>query len=117
MGGYFYDRLLSHTINFGKNVTTLHRENCSSETNSSSASQKIPHLLWNLDVHYHLHTNCPLISIISQFTLVHTSDIQHNSLPFIEPGGSLPPSHQLSTDSYPQPIQFSPHKWFTAKFH
>ena len=107
-GGYFYDRFLSQTINFGKNVTTLHRENCSWEANSRWAIQKIPHFLWNLEVQYHLHTICPLISILSQFTPVHISDLQQNSLPFIEPGGSLTPSHQLSTYSYPQPIQFSP---------
>jgi hypothetical protein len=41
---------------------------------------KIPYLLLNLEVLYHLHTNCPLIPILSQFSSVHTSDLQQNSI-------------------------------------
>jgi len=35
----------------------------------------------------------------------------------MEPGCSLPPSHQLTTDLYPKPIYSSPHQWYTAQFH
>ena len=42
------------------------------EANSSSASQKIPHILLNPKAHYHVHKILPLASILSQITLVHT---------------------------------------------
>jgi len=38
----------------------------SSETNSSSASQGIRCILWDLNVHYYVHNNQPLDPILSQ---------------------------------------------------
>jgi hypothetical protein len=40
------------------------------EVNSHSASQEIPHLLWNLKVHHCVHKSLPLDPILSKINLV-----------------------------------------------
>jgi len=42
------------------------------EANSHSVSQEIPHLLWYLMVHYHVHKSPPLFPILSQMHPLHT---------------------------------------------
>jgi hypothetical protein len=48
-----------------------------SEANSHSASQEIPHLLWNSKTHYYVHNSPPLIPILSQMHPAHTFPSYH----------------------------------------
>ena len=43
----------------------------SSEANQFSDSQEIPHILWNLNVHYRIHKCLQPVSILSQLDPVH----------------------------------------------
>jgi len=48
-------------------------QSCSWENNNHSASQDIPHLLWNLKFYYYVYKNLLLFPVLSQMHLVHTS--------------------------------------------
>jgi len=53
------------------------------EANSHSASQKIPRILWNSEVHYRVHKGPPLIRILSYYNILPSTPRSSEwSLPF-----------------------------------
>ena len=58
------------------------------EANRFSASQEIPRILWNLEVHYRIHKCSPPVPILSQLSLFHTptSHFLKMSCPFFVAG-------------------------------
>jgi hypothetical protein len=47
----------------------------SCEANSFSASREIPCILWNVEVHYHIHKSLPPVPILSQLNSVRAPPI------------------------------------------
>jgi len=48
-------------------------QSLSLEANKFTATQEIPHTLWNQTVHYCIHKSAPPVPILSQINLVHAS--------------------------------------------
>jgi len=74
-------------------LTYSKEQSPSGKANWFSASQEIPHILWNPKVHYHIHKCPPPVPILSQLDPVHTPTphflkIHHNIIFPSTPGSS-----------------------------
>jgi len=58
--------------NFRLALLTYYMEQSPWEANRFSGSQEIPHILWNLNIHYRIHKCPPPVPILSQLDPVHT---------------------------------------------
>ena len=84
------------------------------QANRSSAKHEIPYILWNLKVHYRIHTIPPPFPILNQIDPVHVlphfSKVNFNIiLPFVPGPSKWPPflkfPHQNSAVTSPPPIR------------
>jgi hypothetical protein len=63
--------------------------NLSQETASRSTTQEVVNILWNPKAHFRVHKNPPLVPILSQMDLVHTtpsyfSEVHFNTINTID---------------------------------
>jgi hypothetical protein len=75
------------------------------EANRFAASQEIPHILWNPNIHYNIYKCPPLVSFLSQLNLVHTPTSQFLKLllNIILPSTLGSPKWSLSFRFLPKP--------------
>ena len=109
-------------------LTNSMEQSPSWEANPFSASQEIPHIIWNPKVHYLIHKCPPSVSILSQLDSVHnsTSDFLKIHLNIILPPKSgsskwtLPLSfpHQNPVHASPHPhTRYMPHPSHSSRFY
>jgi hypothetical protein len=51
------------------------RSSLSRNSNGRPASKEISHLLWNPEVHYHIHKSSPLVHVVRRLNAIHTHRI------------------------------------------
>jgi len=83
-------------------LNTISAHSPSWQAVSHSASQKIPHFLWMLNVHYRVQNSPPLLPVLSQMNPVHTLPYYFAKIHAIIIIPSTPSSSELSV-----PFRFS----------
>jgi len=60
-----------HKLKEDSSLTNSKEQSPSYEANGHSAAQESLCVLWNVKIHYHVHKNPPLVSILSQTHPIH----------------------------------------------
>jgi hypothetical protein len=91
--------LMQHIV-----ILTYSMEQSPWEASWFSAGQEVPHILWKLKVHYHIHTCLPPVRILSQIDPLYTPPFHFLKIHFNIILPSLPGSSKWSCSfRYPPP--------------
>jgi hypothetical protein len=83
------------------------RHSC--EANSFSASQEIPHILWNPEVRYRIHKSTPPFPILSQLNSVHAHPTPWRSILILSSHLRLDLASGRLPSGLPTKILYAPH--------